>query len=120
MPRLAGLSLSLIFLAHPVLAQTAILRGSVADSSGAVIPGAKVSATAARDGKEAEARTQIRLTLQARQATLSTTVSRLLVQNNENEQQAAAQVRGLTNSLTHTIGGMFQGAATLIMSTDGG
>jgi signal transduction histidine kinase len=47
----------------------------------------------ARDGKEAEARTQIRLTLQARQATLSTTVSRLLVQNNENEQQAAAQVR---------------------------
>ena len=47
----------------------------------------------ARDGKEAEARTQIRLTLQARQATLSTTVSRLLVQNIENEQQAAAQVR---------------------------
>jgi signal transduction histidine kinase len=46
----------------------------------------------ARDGKEAEARTQIRLSLQARQATLSTTVSRLLVQNNENEQQAAAQV----------------------------
>src|SRR5271156_6900685 len=46
----------------------------------------------ARDGKEAEARTQIRLTLQARQATLSTTVSRLLVQNNESEQQAAAQV----------------------------
>jgi signal transduction histidine kinase len=46
----------------------------------------------ARDGKEAEARTQIRLSLQARQATLSTTVSRLLVQNNENEQLAAAQV----------------------------
>ena len=46
----------------------------------------------ARDGKEAEARTQIRLSLQARQATLSTTVSRLLVQNNESEQQAAAQV----------------------------
>jgi signal transduction histidine kinase len=46
----------------------------------------------ARDGKEAEARTQIRLSLQARQATLSTTVSRLLVQNNENEQQAATQV----------------------------
>lgn len=49
MSRLRGLSLSLILLAHPVLAQTAILRGSVADPSGAVIPGAKVSATA-RDG----------------------------------------------------------------------
>ncbi|HEY0703955.1 MAG TPA: sensor histidine kinase [Candidatus Acidoferrales bacterium] len=46
----------------------------------------------ARDGKEAEAREQIRLSLQARQATLSTTISRLLVQNNENEQEAAAQV----------------------------
>lgn len=46
----------------------------------------------ARDGKEPEARTQIRLSLQARQATLSTTVSRLLVQNNETEQQASGQV----------------------------
>jgi len=34
--------------------------------------------------------------------------------------EAAAQVAGLTNSLTHTIGGMFQGAATVIMSTDAG
>src|ERR1700692_4078175 len=49
MSRLRGLSLSLILFAHPVLAQTAILRGSVADPSGAVIPGAKVTATA-RDG----------------------------------------------------------------------
>jgi signal transduction histidine kinase len=46
----------------------------------------------ARDGKEAEARAQIRVTLQAREATLSTAVSRQLVQNNENEQAAAAQV----------------------------
>jgi signal transduction histidine kinase len=46
----------------------------------------------AREGKDADARTQIRLSLQARQATLSTTVSRLLVQNNENEQQASGQV----------------------------
>ena len=44
MSRHAGLSLSLILLAHPMLAQTVILRGTVADPSGAVIPGAKVTA----------------------------------------------------------------------------
>ena len=46
----------------------------------------------ARDGKEKEARDQIRLSLQARQAALSTAVSRLLVENNEAEQLAAAQI----------------------------
>jgi signal transduction histidine kinase len=46
----------------------------------------------ARDGKENEAREQIRLSLQAREAALSTTVSRLLVENNEGEQQAAVQI----------------------------
>jgi signal transduction histidine kinase len=46
----------------------------------------------ARDGRETEARDQIRLSLQARQAALSTAVSRLLVENNEGEQQAAAQI----------------------------
>jgi len=46
----------------------------------------------ARDGKENEARDQIRLSLQARQAALSTAVARLLVQNNESEERAATQV----------------------------
>lgn len=46
----------------------------------------------ARDGKEAEAREQIRVTLQARQAALNTAVSRLLVENNEGEEQAAARI----------------------------
>lgn len=46
----------------------------------------------AGSGKEPEARDQIQLTLQARQAALSTAVSRLLVQNNEGEQQAAEQI----------------------------
>lgn len=46
----------------------------------------------AAQGKENEARAQIRLTLQARQASLSTAVSRLLVQNNEGEEQAAARI----------------------------
>lgn len=44
-------------------------------------------------GQEQEARTQIRLSLQARQASLNAAVARLLVENNESEQQAAASVR---------------------------
>ncbi len=43
----------------------------------------------AQNGKQAEARAEIRLSLQARQAALSTTVARLLIQNNENEELAA-------------------------------
>ncbi|MGA8214161.1 MAG: sensor histidine kinase [Candidatus Sulfotelmatobacter sp.] len=46
----------------------------------------------AGSGKEKEARTQIQLSLQTRQASLSTTVARLLVQNSENEEQAAQRV----------------------------
>src|SRR6202043_1094084 len=46
----------------------------------------------ARENKENEARDQIRLSLQARQAALSTAVFRLLVENNEAEQQAARQI----------------------------
>ena len=42
---------------------------------------------------EAEARVQVRLSLQARQAALSTAVSRLLVQNNESEEQAVADAQ---------------------------
>jgi len=46
----------------------------------------------AQNGKETEAREQIRLTLQAREQALSTAVSRLLVENNEGEEQAAASI----------------------------
>lgn len=46
----------------------------------------------AQSGKETEARGQIRLSLQARQQALSTAVSRLLVENNEGEEQAAARI----------------------------
>ncbi len=49
----------------------------------------------ARNGQEAEARTLIRLSLQARQEALSTAVSRLLVQNNEIEQQAGTRIRSV-------------------------
>jgi signal transduction histidine kinase len=46
----------------------------------------------AQSGRDAEAREQIRLSLQARQQALSTAVSRLLVGNNEGEEQAAARI----------------------------
>jgi len=47
----------------------------------------------ARQGKENEARAQIRLSLQARQAALSTAVARLLVENSEREEAAALTTR---------------------------
>jgi signal transduction histidine kinase len=46
----------------------------------------------AQNGKDDEAREQIRLSLQARQQALSTAVSRLLVGNNEGEEQAATRI----------------------------
>ena len=46
----------------------------------------------AHEGKENEARVQIQLSLQERQASLSTAVARLLVQNSENEEQAGARI----------------------------
>ena len=46
----------------------------------------------AKDGKEKEARYQIRFSLQERQASLSTAVARLLVQNSENEEQAGQRI----------------------------
>jgi signal transduction histidine kinase len=46
-------------------------------------------------GQEAEARAQIRLSLQARQAALSTSVARLLRENNESEEAAAARVQDI-------------------------
>jgi signal transduction histidine kinase len=46
----------------------------------------------AQQGKEGEARKQIQLSLQERQAALSTAVARLLVQNSENEEQAGQRI----------------------------
>jgi signal transduction histidine kinase len=49
----------------------------------------------AREGHEDEARIRIRMSLQARQAALSTAVARLLVANNASEQTAAARTQEL-------------------------
>jgi signal transduction histidine kinase len=57
----------------------------------------------ARDAKENEAREQIRLSLQAREAALSTAVSRLLVENNEGEQQAAVQIEQIYDRVQRQV-----------------
>jgi signal transduction histidine kinase len=49
----------------------------------------------AHGGHDDEARSQIRVSLQARQAALSTAVARLLVENNETEEQAARQMQDI-------------------------
>jgi signal transduction histidine kinase len=57
----------------------------------------------ARDGKDKEARSQIELSLQERQAALSTAVSRLLVQNSENEEQAAQRIVQIYNRVQREV-----------------
>jgi signal transduction histidine kinase len=57
----------------------------------------------AGEGKDLEAREQIRLTLQAREESLSTAVSRLLVQNNEGEQQAAARIAQIYDGVQRQV-----------------
>ena len=57
----------------------------------------------ARNGQEEEARAQIRLSLQARQASLSTAVARLLVQNNESDAQVAQQVQSIYDRVQQQV-----------------
>jgi signal transduction histidine kinase len=57
----------------------------------------------AGNGQEDEARAQIRLSLQERQAALSTAVARLLVQNNASEEQTAQQVQDIYGSVQRQV-----------------
>jgi signal transduction histidine kinase len=66
----------------------------------------------AGEGKDKEARDQIRLTLQPRQAALSTSVARLLVANNESEEAAAETIQGIYNRVQRQVYVFF--AATLV------
>jgi signal transduction histidine kinase len=59
--------------------------------------------TLAESGKEAEAREQIRLSLQARHAALSTAVARLLVRNNENDQQVAGHAQQIYSRVERNV-----------------
>ncbi len=66
----------------------------------------------ARDGHEEDARAQIRDSLQARQAALSNSVSRLLVQNNESEERASLRIADIYNRVQRQV--YFFLTATLI------
>jgi signal transduction histidine kinase len=57
----------------------------------------------ARAGQVEEARTRIRMSLQARQAALSTAVSRLLIANNESEEAASARTQQLYGGVERNV-----------------
>ena len=68
----------------------------------------------AGSGRQDEARAEIQLSLQARQASLTTTVARLLVQNNEAEEQTAQEVQGIYATVQRRVY-LFLGATLLVI-----
>src|SRR4051812_40500497 len=68
----------------------------------------------AMNGRQTEARALVRLSLQARQEGLSTAVSRLLVQNNASEQQAAARIRAVYAGVERNVY-LFVGAMLVLI-----
>jgi len=71
----------------------------------------------AREGKADEARNQIRLSLQARQEALSTAVARLLVQNNESEEQAAQRIADIYGGVQRQVYLFLTATLTAILLT---
>jgi signal transduction histidine kinase len=71
----------------------------------------------ASERNEDEARAQIRLSLQARQAALSTTVARLLVENNESERQTAEQVQTIYRRVQRQVYWFLTAALAAILIT---
>ena len=69
----------------------------------------------ARDGKEKEAKEQIRLSLQAREEALNTAVSRLLVQNNESQEQAGARIKEIYDRVQRQVYLFLTAALTAIL-----
>ena len=57
----------------------------------------------AGQGQQRAAKAEIRVSLQARQAALSTAVARLLVQNNESEEQAAAKIGAIYDGVQRQV-----------------
>jgi signal transduction histidine kinase len=71
----------------------------------------------ARQGRESQARTQIRWSLQAKQAALSNTVARLLVENNESEEQTALRVSHIYDGVQRQAYLFLSGTLTAILLT---
>ena len=57
----------------------------------------------AQAGRDAEARAQVRVSLQARQAALNTAVARLLVQNNASEAETASRVQAIYDQVQRQV-----------------
>jgi signal transduction histidine kinase len=72
----------------------------------------------AAGGEDAEARAQIQLSLQARQAALSTAVARLLVQNNAAEERTAREVQAIYGRVQQRVYA-FLAAALLVIAATG-
>ena len=71
----------------------------------------------ARDGKESDARALIRVSLQARQAALSTAVARLLVQNNEGEEQVGLRIGRIYDRVQRQVYIFFAAILSAILLT---
>jgi signal transduction histidine kinase len=71
----------------------------------------------ARDGHEADARAEIRLSLQARQAALGSAVARLLVNNNASEEETAARIAGIYNQVERQVYGFLAATLAAILIT---
>ena len=71
----------------------------------------------ARAGGEDDARVQISVSLQARQAALSTAVARLLVENNESDEQTAAEVQQIYAQVQRQVYGFVASAIFAIVAT---
>lgn len=70
------------------------------------------------DGRADEARAQVQLSLQARQAALTTAVARLLVANNEAESAAAADVQAIYAQVQRQVY-WFLGATLIVIAATG-
>ncbi len=71
----------------------------------------------AKQGRDGDARSLIRLSLQARQAALSTTVARLLVENNETQAQASSRVEQIYDRVQRQVYVFLAAILTAILLT---
>jgi hypothetical protein len=81
--------------ASPLAAIEPAEREHLVDSLAQFWDAADRTFTLSEEGEADEARAQVQLSLQARQAALTTSVARLLVANNEADAQAAVQVQAI-------------------------
>ena len=93
--------------------QSAALSSSLAQFWGAVDRVFEL----ARDGRDKNAREQIQISLQARQEALSTAVARLLVQNSDNEEQAAQRIIHIYDRVQRQVYVFLAATLTAIMLT---